>query len=188
MRPAMARKSPRFPQPDGPAIVRPEHVRDRQISHVAGAPRGYSNLSMIEQCYYKRQLEAGSDRFTPEMRRDAGVEYGGYYLFANGGGTADSLSRLNAIRSSGGYQHPQSQEDAICLLGEIKTKMGARDGLIVKKVCGQGHTPPKAIKEICGPGYKFTTSARLSEAMDALIEALAIAKRIHRRLGLLTNL
>ncbi len=59
-----AKAQPREQEPDGPAVVRREHVQDRELSTVAGAPRGYrvrDGLAwMVERKQiHGHQLEAG---------------------------------------------------------------------------------------------------------------------------------
>lgn len=181
MIPAMATKKQRknFPQPEGPAVIRDTHVQDRHISHVAGAPKGWRDLSPLERAFKKGQLRGGSTRYTENQRFEAGQTYAMAFLIANGAGTTDSTQALNVSRSSNGFTPPQSQQDAIFVVGEIEAGMGARDCCIIRMVCGVGHEPVKAIQHVCAD-YQHTIQARFREALDSLIEAVEQYRRSGR--------
>lgn len=171
MTPTMARKNkPKFAQPDRPAVISGDHVQDRILSPVAGAPKGWRNLSPLERAFRKGQLRGGLGRYSENQRFEAGSNYAQIYLVANAGGGRDSTQSLNVSRSSGGFSFPQSQQDAIYLIAHIETSMGVRDCRIVRKVCGEGHEPVRAVQDICGD-YEHTIAARFREALDGLIES-----------------
>ena len=58
----------------------------------------------------------------------------------------------------------------------VEAAMGANDWLIVRRVCGENYSVAQAVAAI-SPAYKFSTLARFREALDALVEARATAKR-----------
>ena len=54
--------------------------------------------------------------------------------------------------------------------------MGSRDWMICRRACGENCTVAETMQAI-SPGYKFSTLARFREALDALVEAMARARR-----------
>jgi len=54
--------------------------------------------------------------------------------------------------------------------------MGARDWMIVRRVCGENCTVAETVQAI-SPGYKFSTLARFREALDALVDGMRSARR-----------
>jgi hypothetical protein len=177
----MARKKqPRYDQPDGPAIVRPGHVRDRIISPGAGAPKAWRNLSPLEAAFAKGQLMGGSSRYTALQRFEAGNHYAMTFLVANGTGGRDSTQAMNVSQSSKGFEPPKSQHSALFMLAKIETHMGARDCRIIRRVCGEGHKPADVVRDVCAD-YRDTVSARFREALDGLIESLENTRALGRR-------
>jgi hypothetical protein len=168
----MPRKKPRFDQPEGPAIVRQGHVRDRIISPGAGAPKAWRNLSPLEAAFAKGQLMGGSSRYTALQRFEAGNQYAMIFARANHAGGRDSTQAMNVSQSAKGFEPPQSQQSAIYILAKIETHMGARDCRIIRRVCGEGHKPADVVRDVCAD-YRDTVSARFREALDGLIESLS---------------
>lgn len=164
------RRRPQFPKPDGPAVITREHVRDRVISPIAGAPRAWRKLSPHERAYAKNQLVGGSPRFTASQRFEAGQNYAQIFLASQTAGR-DSTQALNGSRSSGnGACVAQSQLNALDTLRDLESFMGVRDARIIEMVCGEGQEPAMAIKQVCGD-YEKTVAARYREALDSLIVA-----------------
>lgn len=164
---------------DGPAVLHPGHVQDRVISPAAGAPKAWRNLSPLESAHAKNQLSGGNQRYSAAQRFEAGTNYAQIFLIANGAGGRDSTQAMNVAGGTAGYEMPQSQQMAFRALAEIDGCMGARDARIIRKVCGEGHKPVDAIKEICAD-YQHTVAARFREALDALIEAFQQGRASHR--------
>lgn len=161
--------------PEGPAIVTALHRQDRELSTVAGAPKGYRKLSPLESCYENGRLEGGSPRYSATERKDAGQTYGEIFAMAQCSGK-DSTQALNISRSHGGLPLSQAQSDAIRKLVSLHSRMGDRDRRIIIMVCGQGYWPSEAVRAVCGD-YRDTVAARFREALDSLIEAMETAKR-----------
>jgi len=174
-----AEKTVEREQPETPAKVTHLHVQDRAFRNDAGqivaGQQAWRRLSPLEACYAKGQLAGGSDRYTAQARFDAGQRYSEIFLTAQSSGR-DSTQALNVSRSGGGLPLSQAQSDAIRVLVTIHSHMGAKDRLIVTRVCGEGHFPSAAVREVCGD-YRDTVSARFREALDGLIEAMETGRR-----------
>lgn len=163
-------KRPTPQQPEGPAVITRAHVRDRIISPVAGAAKAWRKLSPLEVTYAKGQLAGGSARFTAAQRFEAGQRYAAIFSACEAQGR-DSTQLMNVSRSYGGAPLGMGQRAAMEKLREIEGAMGANDAAIVRKVCGEGHTPAEAIRMVCGD-YRDTVTARFREALDCLAGTL----------------
>jgi hypothetical protein len=119
--------------------------------------------------------------YTAAQRFEAGQNYAEICLLAEGGGGKDSTQALNVNRGGQGFILPQSQQSAIRARIVIESHMGERDRRIVRRVCGEGHEPAAAVKDICGD-YQHTVAARFREALDCLIEAMEQARRYPDRI------
>jgi hypothetical protein len=167
---------------DGPAIVTGEHARDRVLSPRAGAKAGWSRLTVYEKAFRLGQLkckDAGDvraeearalDRFAAARVFDEG------WQICNAsfpGGRA-----WDEVGSGGGVPGAfvDHQRDAKDFWRRVELAMGARDWIIVRRVCGENCTVSESVQAI-SPGYKFSTLARFREALDALVEAMAKARR-----------
>ena len=62
------------------------------------------------------------------------------------------------------------QRTAMEKLRAIDAAIGGNDAAILRKVRGEGHTPAEAARLVCGD-YRDTVTARLREALDALLSA-----------------
>lgn len=156
-------------QPEGPAVITRDHVKDRVISKVAGAAKAWRKLSPLEAAYAKGQLAGGSARFTARQRFEAGQRYAQLFAGCESSGR-DSTQLMNVSRSYGGAPLGMGQRAAMEKLRTIEAAMGGNDAAIVRKVCGEGHTPADAVRLVCGD-YRDTVTARLREALDALLSA-----------------
>lgn len=163
------RKRPAAPQPDAPAMVRSDHVRDRVISPAAGAAKAWRKLSPLEAAYAKGQLAGGSARFTAAQRFEAGQRYAAIFAACESSGR-DSTQMMNVSRSYGGAPLGMGQRAAMEKQRTIEAAMGANDAAIIRKVCGEGVTPAEAVRQVCSD-YKDTVTARFREALDALARA-----------------
>ena len=159
-------------QPEGPVMVRADHVRDRVISPVAGAARAWRKLSPLEAAYAKGQLAGG--KHSVSERFEAGQRYARLFAACESSGR-DSTQLLNVSRSYGGAPLGESQRGAMEKLRSIHARMGANDATIVRLVCGEGFTPAEAVRRVCGDGYRDATLARFREALDTLVNGFAPA-------------
>ncbi len=164
------KKRPSPDQPEAPAVITREHVRDRIVSPVAGAARAWRKLSPLEVTYAKGQLAGGNARFSAAQRFEAGQRYAAIFAATEAQGR-DSTQFMNVSRSYGGAPLGLGQRAAMDALRQIESAMGANDAAIVRKVCGEGHTPAEAIRMVCGD-YRDTVTARFREALDALAGTL----------------
>jgi hypothetical protein len=82
------------------------------------------------------------------------------------------------VRSGGGRPggFVDHQRDAKDFWRRVEQAMGTRDWQICWRVCGENCTVAETVQAI-SPGYKFSTLARFREALDALIEGMAKARR-----------
>ena len=157
-------------QPESPAVITPHHVRDRVISPVAGASKAWRKLSPLEAAYAKGQLAGGNPRASAAQRFEAGQRYASIFAACESQGR-DSTQLMNVSRSYGGAPLGLGQRAAMDKLREIEAAMGANDAAILRKVCGEGHTPAEAVRMVCGD-YRDTVTARFREALDALVGTL----------------
>lgn len=160
-------------QPDGPAMVRGDHVRDRIISPVAGAAKAWRKLSPLEAAYARGQLAGG--KHSAAERLEAGQRYARLFAASESSGR-DSTQLLNISRSYGAAPLGESQRGALEKLRSIHAAMGANDAAIVRLVCGEGYTPAEAVRRACGDGYKDATLARFREALDMLVNGFSLSK------------
>ena len=163
-------KRPTGQQPEGPAVITPLHARDRIVSPVAGAAKAWRKLSALEAAYARGQLAGGNARFTAAQRLEAGQRYAHVFAACEAQGR-DSTQAMNVSRSYGGAPLGMGQRAAMERLREIESAMGANDAAIVRKVCGEGHTPAEAVRLVCGD-YRDTVTARFREALDCLAGTL----------------
>jgi hypothetical protein len=77
---------------------------------------------------------------------------------------------------AGGAPRHDAQAMAIRRLIAVDSRMSERDRAIVRLVCGLGYFPSEAVRQVC-EDYKHTIPARLREALDGLVEAIASASR-----------
>ena len=168
-------------EPEGPARVRAYHVRDRDVSTIAGAPKAWRVLSVIEAAYKRGHLDDGEGdrlgrRFRAKRRLDAGAFYAKLFLIAQKSGTdSTSLDRIASV--STGQALTERQVAAIRALAEIEGRMGLRDGRMVRMICGENFRLNEAVMSICGKGYRKSVTLRFREALDALLDALEAARQ-----------
>ncbi len=167
------RKRVESDQPEGPARPRGDHVRDRIVSPVAGAAKAWRKLSPLEAAYARGQLAGG--KHSAGERLAAGQRYARLFAASESSGR-DSTQLLNISRSYGGSPLGESQRAALEKLRVIHAAVGANDAMIVRLVCGEGHTPAEAVRRVCGDGYRDATLARFREALDQLVKNFAQRK------------
>lgn len=165
---------------DGPAVLTGLHIRDRPATDKDGKPimgtSAWRKLTPLQAAFAKRQLEGGSGRYTAGDRYSAGTDYTAIFDAAEHPGK-DSTQALNAIRGGQGGSSTGSQAKASSELACIHSHLGHRDRQIIILVCGWGHTPPKAIGQVLGIDYEKAALPRFRESLDALCDALDLARR-----------
>lgn len=160
---------------DGPAIIRPDHAQTRELTAVAGGPRGFKRVSPLEAAYDRGQLQGGNREWTAEDRYSAGLHYDDLYSAAQASGR-DSTDIDRVSKSGGGASLSQRQADAIRDLITIEDYLSSKDRKIIRMVCGDWYPASEAVRTICGD-YRDTVWARLREALDSLCEARTKARK-----------
>lgn len=152
-----------------PSLITPLHVQDRETTKVAGAPRAWRKMSIIEHCY--QQLRLGALKSNDAMRRlDAGVLYTELWDRAQSAGR-DSTAGFDAVRCMGsGLPVTEAQASAIQRLIRIEMHLGGNDRTIIRSVCALGYSPAEAMTR-ARLGNDTRVTARLCEALDCLAEA-----------------
>jgi hypothetical protein len=161
-----------------PAMIKPDHARDRLLGAGAGARKGWSRLTIYER-EFKRgsflckerctdaaatqaELRCAADRYEAAKAFDQGWQLCaetwpgsiGFELVSGGGGMPGAFA--------------DEQRDVKDYWRRIEAAMGANDWLILRLVCGENYTVAQAVLSI-SPSYKFSTLARFREALDALV-------------------
>ncbi len=83
---------------------------------------------------------------------------------------------LDIVSGGGGYPVTQGRSDAIRKLVSTDSFMSEKDRTIVRKLC-EGWSLPGAVKEACGDVFRFVVTARVRDALDALVQAMKRAKK-----------
>lgn len=161
---------------DGPAKLQPDHVQTRNLTTVAGGPKGWKRESPLEAAYDRGQLAGGSQTHTAEERYEAGMLYTKFFDTAQPG-TKDSTDIERVMHSGSGEAFTTAQAVAIRSLVSIDSHMSQRDRMIIRMVCGQGFFASEAVRHVCGDDYRHTVWARFREALDGLVEAVAQARK-----------
>lgn len=166
-----------------PAIVSPAHSQDRELSTVAGSPRGWRKLSPLQSAYEQGKLRGGNSRYQAIDRYEAGKIYERHFDLSQTSGR-NMLDLDRGFGSSGGSTLGQAQIDAIRALVTIESNLGTHDRTIIRKVCGEGGKPAEAVSFVAGADYKDAVLARFREALDALIQAIEVARKHPRRVNM----
>ena len=171
-------------EPMGPAIAREDHIRDREISPAAGAPKGWRVLSVLELAHERGQLDdregdAQGRRYRAARRLEAGDFYAKRFMVAQSTGldstAIDCVASVSTRRTLS-----EGQAEAIRALAKIENHMGLRDRRIVRMVCGENFRLNEAVMSVCGKSYRQSVTLRFREALDALVEALEAVRRHNR--------
>lgn len=166
------------PRPQKPAFVRPDHAQDRELTTVAGGPRGWRKLSPLQSAYERGQLSGGNPKYLALQRFEAGLTYTAHWDISQSSGK--NILDADRISCSGsGLAFTEVQFDALGAIKAIESNLSLRDKTIIRKVCGEGLWPSEAVALACGTDYTKATLARFREALDSLIEAIEVAR--HRR-------
>lgn len=176
----MRQQLKRDDEPETPAIIGPEHVRDRQFANDRGVVvlgrAAWRKLSPLQAAYAKGQLAGGNERYSAEVRLRAGMDYTAIFDSAQSGSKDSSQNLIRVDSSAKESSLAMTQAAAIRALAVIHSHLGTRDRRIVMMVCGEGHQPAAAVREVCGD-YEKAVAGRFREALDALIEAMETSRR-----------
>ena len=168
-----------------PAVVMPDHARDRVLGLSAGARKGWSRLTV-----YEREFRRGSfvckERCTGAAATEAEVRravdrYEAAKAFDDGwqvcAASWPGSSSFDRVKGGGGVPGAfvDHQRDVKDYWGRVEAAMGANDWLIVRRVCGENYSVAQAVAQV-SPGYKFSTLARFREALDGLVGARTITR------------
>ncbi len=157
-----------------PAALRMDHARDRFLSPAPGAPKGWRRVSPLEAAYERGQLGGGNPQFDAQRRLEAGEAYARLHALSQASGRdSTDLDRIGRGRQGDGLSEARAR--ALHTLSEVERRMNARDRLIVRMVCGEGHFPSEAVRTACND-YRHTVASRFREALDSLIEAMLSAR------------
>ena len=175
---------------EGPAVIGPDHVRDRVLGPRAGAKAGWSRLTVYEKEFRRGHLlckeRCTGVSATREEEGRALDRYAAARAFDQGWQVCNASFPggvdFDRVRSSGGVPGAfvDHQRDAKDFWRRVEAAMGANDWLICRMVCGENHSVAQAVMAI-GPGYKFSTLARFREALDSLIEAMRRTRNATRK-------
>lgn len=162
-----------------PSLITQLHVQERVLSKVAGSPLGWKKLTQLEQAYRQERLGA-KDSKEARQRRAAGEEFTLLWDCAQSAGR-DSTAVFDVGRCMGsGTPLSERQRDAISRLVQIEMHLGQRDRTIIRAFCAMGHSPAEAIALARLPNDTRVT-ARLCEALDALVDAIERTEKRGRR-------
>lgn len=163
-----------------PAVVMPDHARDRVLGSGAGAKKGWSRLTVYEREFRRGSFvckERCSDVAATEAEvRRAVDRYEAAKAFDQGwrvcAASWPGSSGFDRVKGGGGVPGAfvDHQRDVKDYWRRVEAAMGANDWLIVRRVCGENYSVAQAVTAI-SPAYKFSTLARFREALDGLVGA-----------------
>ncbi len=167
-----------------PAVIQADHAQTRVLSGRPGAKTGWSRLTVYEREFRLGHLVC-KERAARDAREEEGraldrlaaaraFDAGWQVCNASFPGGMD----FDRVRSSGGVpgSFVDHQRDTKTFWRRVEEAMGTNDWMICRRVCGENYAVAAAVQAI-SPGYKFSTLARFREALDALIESMARARR-----------
>lgn len=164
---------------DGPARLKPGHTRERTLSVVAGAPKGYTHETWpIALAYHRGKLADGPTRpwhrtYNAANRFQAIEECHDMRQITLRTGTDSTI--MDVVTGGGGEPLTQAQADASKKLVSIFSRMATSDRIIVNKLI-EGQSLVDAVRAGEGESYRHTIAARVRTALDALIDASDRAK------------
>ncbi len=147
-----------------------DYVRDRVLEKRAGAKKGWRRRAPLEAAYEKGQLACGSKNHNALERFEAGQRYARLFRAAEKTGSRDSTDLEKVNGGAGAGDLPPGQMRALKMLAAIEARLSDNDRRIVRSVCGFEVRPNVVICAISAM-YKDRVSARLCEALDALMGA-----------------
>lgn len=161
-----------------PSRITELHVQDRETSTVAGAPRAWRKRSQLENAFELERL-GPKDSGAALQRLSAGMSFTQLWDTAQSAGR-DSTAALDGAGGGGGTPLPERVRGAIQRLVQVELHLGRNDRTIIRSVCAYGFTPVEAMAR-CGLSNETRVTARLCEALDALVDAFertAKSKRV----------
>lgn len=172
-----------------PAVITPDHVRDRVLGLGAGARKGWSRLTVYER-EFKRGNFVCKERCTDASATEAEVRravdrFEAARAFDDGWQVCSvswpGSSGFDRVKGGGGTPGAfvDHQRDVKDYWRRVEGAMGANDWLIIRRVCGENYTVAQAVAAI-SPAYKFSTLARFREALDSLVAARQGVRRSGR--------
>lgn len=134
-----------------------------------------------EICQFKQALDAGKlddpeSKYTAHDRYLVAKGYEKYFAQSEATGTVDSTQKLNIVRSSKPGDGNTDRTHAWNMRLALEARLGERDRIIIRSVCGQGHSPAEGVR-LVSTGYKHTVWARFREALDSLCEAFEAVRK-----------
>jgi len=162
----------------GPAVISDRFIRDRTISKVAGAEKGYRALFDWDRALNQGRLDHGTEKHSAKMRAKAWSDFHSLWhrRFPTGKDSSQGLSVAGGAVSAGSLAASQidAMRDLEALEGRgphpYKRPLGQRDAIIIKAICGEGMMASEGVR-LVQPSYKFAVWPRFCESLDALIEA-----------------
>jgi hypothetical protein len=168
-----------------PAVIKPDHARDRVLARGAGAKKAWSRLTSYERefrrgnflckerCTNASATEAEQRRALDRYEAAKAFDEGWQVCSASWPGSTG----FELVKGGGGVPGAfvDHQRDAKDYWRRVEKAMGANDWVILRHVCGENYTVAQAVAAI-SPAYKFSTLARFREALDALVAARAAVK------------
>jgi len=163
-----------------PAVIMPDHARDRVLGAGAGAKKGWSRLTVYERefqrgsfvckerCADAASTQAEARRALDRFEAAKAFDEGWQLCTASWPGS----SGLERVRGASGVPSAfaDHRRDVKEYWLRIEAAMGANDWMILCRVCAENYTVSQAVSAI-SPAYKFSTVARFREALDALVAA-----------------
>lgn len=168
-----------------PAVIGPMHVQDRVLGKGAASKTGWSKLTIYEKEHRLGHLADRSICTTPQRTQDevgrataryeAAKAFDEGWLVCNASWPSGSdLNRVRVVGCPGSFV--DHQRDVKDYWRRVELHMGVNDWMICRRICGEGYKVAETIARI-SPSYKFSALARFREALDALIGAMAKARR-----------
>jgi hypothetical protein len=169
-----------------PAVVTPDHARDRVLGPGAGARKGWSRLTVYEREFKRGSFvckeRCGDAAATEAELRRAADRFEAARAFDQGWQVCavswPGSSGFDRVKGGGGVPGAfvDHQRDVKDYWRRVESAMGANDWLIVRRVCGENYSVAQAVAAI-SPAYKFSTLARFREALDGLVAARGRASK-----------
>jgi len=147
---------------EAPAKITADHSRDRELSPVAGGPRGWRNngehpLTLAYSRGWIDQHQFAAGEFYRAMFEK---------MHRSGRNPLDFIA--SGVRSN--LPWSESQADAIRTIGEIEKKMRETNRIIARKFCGEAYSAAVSIR-----AAGFTNPRMVQQKIRLALEDLAQA-------------
>ncbi len=150
-----------------------EKAKERTLQPIKIIP----DTHPLDSAYRQGKLEPQSD-----LRYQAGTVYREWFRQAH----ASGIDSTQAAASRGNGLPPAFGESSRKVIS-TDSNLSKRDRKIVRMVLGEGYSLHDAVEAACGAESAKRTVARFCEALDALIEAIDMARRHGYRVFNLVN-